>query len=95
MAPLLTLGVGKAATAHVVRSAAAAYSERGFKYAIFFYYAGFWGWGWLIGGRFYYADERKADGEAAFRDIDGEAHGGFYVGLVEGKGTGAVAADFR
>ncbi|KAL4778428.1 putative short-chain dehydrogenase [Aspergillus varians] len=33
--PLLSLGVGKSATAHVIQSAAAAYDDRGFK----FYYA--------------------------------------------------------
>lgn len=35
MAPLLDLGVGKSATAHIIQSAAAAYKNRGFKYAIF------------------------------------------------------------
>lgn len=38
--------------------------------------------------RFYYADERKADGAAAFMDISGEAHGNFYVELAEGKAQG-------
>jgi hypothetical protein len=33
MAPLLDLGVGKSATAHIIQSAAAAYKDRGFKYA--------------------------------------------------------------
>ena len=31
--PLLDLGVGKSATAHIIRSAAAAYKDRGYKYA--------------------------------------------------------------
>lgn len=31
--PLLALGVGKAATAHIIQSAAAAYKDRGYKYA--------------------------------------------------------------
>jgi NAD(P)-dependent dehydrogenase (short-subunit alcohol dehydrogenase family) len=34
LAPLLDLGVGKSATAHIIQSAAAAYKDRGFKYAI-------------------------------------------------------------
>ena len=38
--------------------------------------------------RFYYADERKADGSAAYFDIDGEAHGVYYVELAEGKSQG-------
>ncbi|KAF2718889.1 putative short-chain dehydrogenase [Polychaeton citri CBS 116435] len=32
MAPLLDLGVGKSATAHVIQSAASAYADRGFKF---------------------------------------------------------------
>jgi hypothetical protein len=34
MAPLLDLGVGKSATAHIIQSAAAAYKDRGYKYEI-------------------------------------------------------------
>jgi hypothetical protein len=32
MAPLLSIGVGKAATAHIIQSAAAAYQDLGFRY---------------------------------------------------------------
>ncbi|KAH8674945.1 hypothetical protein BGZ61DRAFT_361029 [Ilyonectria robusta] len=67
MGPLLDLGVGKSATAHIIQSAAAAYKDRGYK--------------------FYYADERKPDGSAAF-SVDGEAHGKFYVELAEGESQG-------
>jgi len=67
IAPLLDLGVGKSATAHIIQSAAAAYKDQGFK--------------------FYYGDERKADGSAAF-SIDGEAHAKLYVELAEGKSQG-------
>lgn len=42
----------------------------------------------LMTTRFYYADERKADGSAAFMDIDGEAHGEFYTQLAESKSQG-------
>ncbi|TVY33425.1 hypothetical protein LSUB1_G008483, partial [Lachnellula subtilissima] len=66
IAPLMTCGVGKNASAHIVKTAAEAYGERGFK--------------------FYYADERNADGSPAYGDVDGEAHGKFYVELAEGKG---------
>jgi len=34
--PLLDLGVGKAATAHIIQSAAAAYKDRRYKYANFY-----------------------------------------------------------
>ncbi|KAL9609302.1 MAG: hypothetical protein Q9167_005920 [Letrouitia subvulpina] len=68
MAPLMDLGVGKSATAHMIQSASQAYADRGFK--------------------FYYGDERKADGSAAFRDISGEAHAKHYLQLAEGKSQG-------
>ncbi|KAJ5893613.1 short-chain dehydrogenase [Penicillium taxi] len=67
-ARLLDLGVGKSAMAHVIQSAATAYSTKGFK--------------------FYYADERKADGSPALNEINGEAHGQFYVELAEHKSQG-------
>lgn len=38
--------------------------------------------------RFYYADERKANGSPASMDIDGEAHAKHYVELAEGKSQG-------
>ncbi|KAJ5319296.1 hypothetical protein MYU51_013483 [Penicillium brevicompactum] len=65
--PLLDLGVGKSATAHVIQTAATSYSDRGFK--------------------FYYADERKADGSIT-PQIDGEAHAELYAQLAEGKSQG-------
>ncbi|KAK1762704.1 hypothetical protein QBC33DRAFT_551326 [Phialemonium atrogriseum] len=74
MAPLLDLGVGKSATAHIIQSAAAAYKDRGFK--------------------FYYGDERKADGSSAGTGIDGEAHAKFYVELAEGKSQGPWSQTF-
>ncbi|MCJ1339264.1 hypothetical protein MMC09_004553 [Bachmanniomyces sp. S44760] len=39
------------------------------------------------GFKFYYGDERKADGSAAF-SVNGEAHGELYVQLAEGKSQG-------
>ncbi|OBT61318.1 hypothetical protein VE03_09527 [Pseudogymnoascus sp. 23342-1-I1] len=68
IAPLLDLGVGKSATAHVIESASQAYKDQGFK--------------------FYYSDERKADGAPAYSAIDGEAHAELYVQLAEGKSQG-------
>ncbi|CAI7606797.1 unnamed protein product [Penicillium bialowiezense] len=65
--PLLDLGVGKSATAHIIQTAAASYADRGFK--------------------FYYADERKADGTIT-PQIDGEAHAEFYAQLAEGESQG-------
>ena len=40
------------------------------------------------GYKFYYGDERKADGSPAYSAIDGEAHGKLYVELAEGKEQG-------
>jgi hypothetical protein len=42
----------------------------------------------LTTGRFYYADERKADGAPAYFEVNGEAHGKFYVALAEHKFQG-------
>lgn len=39
------------------------------------------------GFKFYYGDERKADGSAKYR-VDGEAHAELYLGLAEGKEQG-------
>ncbi|KFY74235.1 hypothetical protein V499_05733 [Pseudogymnoascus sp. VKM F-103] len=68
IAPLLDLGVGKSATAHIIQSASQAYADQGFK--------------------FYYSDERKADGAPAYSAIDGEAHAELYLQLAEGKSQG-------
>ena len=38
--------------------------------------------------RFYYGDERQADGSPAYSAIDGEAHAKLYVELAEGKTQG-------
>ncbi|CRG82778.1 hypothetical protein PISL3812_00124 [Talaromyces islandicus] len=65
---LFSLGVGKSATAHIIQSAAAAYSDRGFK--------------------FYYADEREPGGAPAYRNVDGEAHGKFYLQLAGNRSQG-------
>ncbi|KAH6623699.1 hypothetical protein F5144DRAFT_519059, partial [Chaetomium tenue] len=40
------------------------------------------------GYKFYYADERKADGEPAYMDIDGAAHAEQYVALAEERSQG-------
>ena len=81
MVPLMYLGIGKSATAHMIQCAATAYKDRGYRYVsstsilpamkLTIY-------------RFYYADERKADGSTAFT-IDGEAHGKLYASLAEAE----------
>lgn len=42
----------------------------------------------LIPGRFYYADERKADGSPVYSAVDGPAHAAFYTELAEVKSQG-------
>src|SRR4051794_16950715 len=42
----------------------------------------------LTKSRFYYADERNADGTPAYSKISGEAHGKFYAELAEHKSQG-------
>jgi len=64
----LDLGIGKAATAHIIHSAAVAYKDRRYK--------------------FYYGDQRKADGSAVYAGVDGDAHARLYLELSEGKEQG-------
>lgn len=42
----------------------------------------------LITSRFYYADERRADGTHVGNEISGEAHGKFYLELAESTSQG-------
>jgi hypothetical protein len=86
IASLLDGGVGKSATAHIIRSAAAAYRNKGFKYV--FTSSSAPAVLKLTKSRFYYADERKADGSPAYSEISGEAHGKFYAELTEQKSQG-------
>lgn len=44
--------------------------------------------------RFYYADERKADGGPMYNGLDGDAHGKFYVELSEAESQGPWSATF-
>ncbi|KAF5001043.1 hypothetical protein FDECE_11077 [Fusarium decemcellulare] len=46
------------------------------------------------GWKFYYADERSPEGAPAFANIDGKAHGDFYVELSERNAQGPWLATF-
>ncbi|KAM0510835.1 hypothetical protein ACHAPE_010495 [Trichoderma viride] len=46
------------------------------------------------GYKFYYADERKPDGDPVYGEIDGDAHGVFYIQLIEGEAQGPWNATF-
>ncbi|KAL7893227.1 hypothetical protein HDV63DRAFT_222601 [Trichoderma sp. SZMC 28014] len=46
------------------------------------------------GYKFYYADERKLDGDPVYGEIDGDAHGVFYSQLVEKETQGPWNATF-
>lgn len=43
---------------------------------------------------FYYADERTATGDPVYGDIDGNAHGEFFLQLAEKKEQGPWEATF-
>ncbi|EGR44646.1 uncharacterized protein TRIREDRAFT_112014 [Trichoderma reesei QM6a] len=45
-------------------------------------------------GKFYYADERKPNGEPAYDKLDAEAHGDYYVKLAEESFQGPWHATF-
>ncbi|KAK4540186.1 hypothetical protein LTR36_009684 [Oleoguttula mirabilis] len=62
---LISLGIGKSASAHLIAVASKAYGPKGY--------------------RFYYADERTGDGNAAFRDINGPFHAQHYLELAEAE----------
>lgn len=82
---LLSMGAGKSATAHIIEAVAAVYKDRGFKYVS----PGLISFGMrLTKYRFYYGDERRADGSPVYADISGEAHGEHYLQLAEGKEQG-------
>ena len=83
--PLMDLGVAKSGTAHMIQYAAAAYKDRGYKYVL---PAPVLPAMELTKPRFYYADQRKADGSAAYFDLDGEAHAKLYVQLADGESQG-------
>jgi hypothetical protein len=83
--PLFSNGVGKAASAHIIQSAAAAYSDRGYKYVFLISISPLKK---LIEYRFYYADERNDDGSPAYGNVDGPAHGEHYLHLSEGQSQG-------
>ena len=44
--------------------------------------------------RFYYADERQADGQPCYKGVDGPAHGDYYVHLAELKEQGPWQSTF-
>lgn len=66
-------------------ASAAAYKDRGFQYATLAIFNVLVDE--LTTRRFYYVDERKADGTAIFK-VDGEAHGKLLWELAEAKTQG-------
>jgi hypothetical protein len=89
--PLLGGGMSKSASAHFIHSASKAYRDRGYKYI---YSQDTVSRTVLMSRRFYYADERKADGSVAGQKVDGPAHGEFYFQLSEDVEQGPWDATF-
>ncbi|CAD6592185.1 MAG: hypothetical protein ASARMPRED_006068 [Alectoria sarmentosa] len=79
MAPLLSLGVGKAATAHAIASAAVAYKEKGYR----FYYADERTPDGSIAGR---AIDGSAHAEFYVQLAERETQGPWLATFVKGKG---------
>lgn len=89
--PLFSMGMGKSATAHLIFAASMAYKGRGYKSGnLPLRVSGYS----LIVNRFYYTDERKADGTVAGGAISGAAHADFYLKLAEDKEQGPWLATF-
>jgi hypothetical protein len=59
---LLTLGIGKAAAAHLLDTIAPLYADRD--------------------ARFYYVDERTADGDGMFKGVTGDAPADYFLHLT-------------
>ncbi|KAL6872712.1 hypothetical protein J3F83DRAFT_771957 [Trichoderma novae-zelandiae] len=72
--PLLSLGVGKSGSAHLIHYLSEEHKKSGYK--------------------FYFADERKADGSPVYGAISGPAHGAFYTDLATQKTQGPWNATF-
>ena len=84
MPALMSAGVGKSATAHLLQVAHESYAAQKFRSVK--------NEDCMLGirlltkrNRFYYADERKADGFAAFLDVNGPYHAEHYLSLAESK----------
>ena len=57
-------------------------------YRLFFFFFSFFQASTLIESRFYYGDQRKADGGPVYSEIDGDAHAKLYLELAEEKAQG-------
>ena len=75
---LLTLGVGKTASSHIIESGASAYAAKGYRYVRRKSVPGLL----LINHSFYYVDERKEDGSPIGLAINGQAHADAFFGLA-------------
>jgi hypothetical protein len=78
---VLTFGMAKSSAAHMIGSASLAYSKQGFKWVVSNWLLKHLG-SVLIACRFYYADERQADGGPTI-PVNGPAAGDMYVELAE------------
>jgi hypothetical protein len=79
---LLTLGVGKTASAHIIESGASAYAAKGYRYVFLNALLHIL----LTRNSFYYVDERKADGSPAGPAVDGPAHAEVFYELASKAG---------
>ncbi|KAL4983136.1 hypothetical protein BDW68DRAFT_169482 [Aspergillus falconensis] len=89
----LNLGVGKSATAYWIGAADALYKEKGYRYVS--YHSADWFWSVFNCCRFFYADERADEaGNGKGNNLDGPAHGDFYVYLASHEGNVPWLATF-
>ncbi|KAK3713826.1 hypothetical protein LTR37_008312 [Vermiconidia calcicola] len=76
----LTLGVGKNATAHVIRLAEQQFRDQDIRFVPLL----------SLPQRYFFVDERKEDGKPMFTGLGGQAHADFFLSLAERKTAGEV-----
>lgn len=76
---LLTLGVGKVASAHFVNMADDLYKGQNIRFVSTSPFTH----GLLISQRFHFVDERTAEGKGMFTGLGGQSHADFFLSLAE------------
>lgn len=84
---VLTFGMGKSASASLIWTASVAYEKHGFKWVSWFGLIKFFGNEVLTTDRFYYADERQANGGPTI-PVSGPAAAEAYIELAEKEEQG-------
>lgn len=96
MVSLLAAGAGKTATLHLLEGLSAAYGSDGARYDPACAWTYSERYESLLSGqcRFYYADERRANGDFMYNAVNGPSHAKFYLSLAQSNKQLPVQATF-